>query len=177
MAACHRITLRSYAPFVYCSTLFPNKNVDVQTMIAIRFYRPNDFCLYILLHPLSRIMSRRTGFAGWKLTSNHINYCRVLNLHRSDSPCIGDLQSTSRSERRRTYLVSSLQMTLTKACSNTEIFPRLPRGSNPWPLVLKASALTTRLPRFHGCKNCCKYDWKIHTKMHQNHWKFECPLF
>ena len=29
--ACHRIPLRSYLPFVYCSTLFPNKNVEAQT--------------------------------------------------------------------------------------------------------------------------------------------------
>ena len=42
VAACHRIPLRSYLPFVCCSTLFPNKNVDAKTMTAIRFYRPND---------------------------------------------------------------------------------------------------------------------------------------
>ena len=42
VAACHRIPLRSYVPFVYCITLFPNKNVDAQTMIAIRFNGPND---------------------------------------------------------------------------------------------------------------------------------------
>ena len=42
VAACHRIPLRSYVPFIYCSTRFPHKNVDAQTMIAIRFYRPND---------------------------------------------------------------------------------------------------------------------------------------
>ena len=39
-----------------------------------------------------------------------------------DSPCTGDILLTSRSEGRCTYLVSSLQMTLEKACSDTEIF-------------------------------------------------------
>ena len=81
-----------------------------------------------------------TSFAGWKPTSNHVNYCRGwLSRHRG--PPV------------HTYLASSLQMTLRKACSDTEIFPLLPRGSNPRSLALKASALTTRLPRFPtGCR-------------------------
>ena len=41
---------------------------------------------------------------------------------RGDSPCTGDIQLMSRSEGQCTYLVSSLQMTLEKACSDTEIF-------------------------------------------------------
>ena len=53
------------------------------------------------------------------------------------------LQLTSRSEGRRTDLVSPLQMTLKKACWAkcwvTETFPRDPR---------ETSALTTELPRF-----------------------------
>ena len=40
------------------------------------------------------------------------------------------LQLTSISKGQHTYLVSSLQMTLRKACSDTTMFLRLPRGSN-----------------------------------------------
>ena len=71
-----------------------------------------------------------------------------FNLHMGNSPCTGVLQLMSRSKGQHTYLVSSLQMTLRKACSVTESFSCLLRGSNPWPLALKASVLTTRLPCF-----------------------------
>ena len=60
------------------------------------------------------------------------------------------------------YLVSSLQMTLRKACSDTKMFPRLPRGSNPTIWHLRpVCALTTRLPCFFFffffffCCCCC----------------------
>ena len=43
-------------------------------------------------------------------------------------------------------------MILRKACPETEIFPRLLRGSNAWPLALKDSVLTTRLPRIRPIK-------------------------
>ena len=110
-----------------------------------------SFFLYILLLSLSRIMSRptlyNTSFAGWKSISNHVNYCRVLHVilargqcsikrKKKDFPCTGGLQLTFWYKGWHTYLVSSLQMTLRKACSDTEIFPCLQRGSNPWPLAL-----------------------------------------
>ena len=89
-----------------------------------------------------------TSFAWWKPTSNRVNYCRV---HMGDAPCTGGFQlseSTSRSEGRHTYLVSSLQMILRKACSDTERFPRLPPVSNLGRRAPEVSALTSRLPRF-----------------------------
>ena len=45
-----------------------------------------------------------------------------LTCTGGDFPCTGDIQLTSRSEGRCTYLASSLQMTLEKACLDTEIF-------------------------------------------------------
>ena len=65
-----------------------------------------------------------------------------LTCTRGDFPCTGDIQLTSRSEGRCTYLVSSLQMTLEKACSDSEIgeIPRHKRGSNLGPLAPEASA-------------------------------------
>ena len=89
------------------------------------------------------------GFARWKPTSNHVNSKTTIgffNLHKGWSLHRGP--PVNRSEGRRTYLVPSLQMILRKTCTDTEIFPRLLRGSNPWPLAIKASALATRLPRF-----------------------------
>ena len=70
---------------------------------------------------MSRCALYTPVFVGWKHTSNHVNYC-FFNLQRGgDSPCTG-------SEGRPSYLVSSLETTLRKACSDTEMFPRLPRG-------------------------------------------------
>ena len=69
-------------------------------------------------------------------------YIPFFNLHRGDSPCTWGLQLTSQSEGRHTYLVSSLQMPQRKACSATETFPHLPRGSNTEPLAPEARTLT-----------------------------------
>ena len=34
------------------------------------------------------------------------------------------------------------------------------------------SMITVRFySRPNDCKSCCKYGWKMHKKMHQNHWK------
>ena len=113
--------------------------------------------LFLSFHPYCYIRSvedyehvyiLHTSFAWWKFTSNHVNYCRV---HVGDFPCTGGIQLselTSRSEGRHTYLVSSLQMIIRKACSDTESFPHLPRVSNPGHLAPEVSALTSRLPGF-----------------------------
>ena len=108
------------------------KGVDVTTIIFLFF-----FFLYILLHPLMRIMCilGHTGFAVWLHYS-----CKLWLL--AQGPPVNVLV------RRTAHLLSSLQMTPRKECLDTKIFPRLLRGSNPWPLALKASALTTRLPCF-----------------------------
>ena len=45
-----------------------------------------------------------------------------LTCTGGDFPYTGDIQLTPRSEGRCTYLVSSLQITLEKACLDTEIF-------------------------------------------------------
>ena len=95
-----------------------------------------------------------------------------LTCTGGDSPCTGRLQLKSLSEGLLTYLVSSVQMTLRKACSDTEFFPRLPRGSNPWPLELKASALTTRQATMLPCSN-------LNFERHNNHLieDFSCESF
>ena len=52
----------------------------------------------------------------------------------------------SRTKGRRTKpytLVSSIQISLRKACLDTKIFSSLPQGSNPW--TREADALTTAL--------------------------------
>ena len=122
----------------------------------IRVGRSKNLSFFLSVHTVTpsledyeHVYILHTGFAGWKSTSSHVTTVGSLTCTGGDSRCKGGLQLTARSEGRRTYLVSSLQMTLRKACSDTGIFPRLPRGSNPWPLALKASALTTRLPCFH----------------------------
>ena len=56
-----------------------------------------------------------------------------LNSTGDEFPCTGGTQLTSRSEGRCTYLVSSLQMTLAKACSDTEIFLTA-SGDRTWDL-------------------------------------------
>ena len=70
--------------------------------------------------------------AGWVTQITQWGYLNLQNvkwysLHKSEIKwCpIGDFQSGT--------------------CSVSEIFPRLPQGSNPGPLVPEASALTTRL--------------------------------
>ena len=70
-----------------------------------------------------------------------------LTFTRCDFPCTEGIELTFRSEGRLTYLVSSLQMTLRKACSGTEIFLAA-RGSSLGPLAPEACALTIELPRF-----------------------------
>ena len=45
-----------------------------------------------------------------------------LTCTGGDFPCTGDIQLTSRSKGRCTYLASSMQMTLEKARSDNEIF-------------------------------------------------------
>ena len=69
-----------------------------------------------------------------------------LTCTRGDFLCAGDIQLTSRFKGWHTYVVSSLQMTLRKACSDTDIFLHHKRGSNLGPLAPEASALTTELP-------------------------------
>ena len=56
-----------------------------------------------------------------------------LTCTGGDFPCTGAIQLTSRSEGRCTYLASSLQMTLEKACSDTEIFLAA-SGNRTWDL-------------------------------------------
>ena len=53
---------------------------------------------------------------------DHTHLLYSLTCTRGDSTCTGDIQLKSRSEGQCTHLVSSLQMTLEKACSDTENF-------------------------------------------------------
>ena len=77
------------------------------------------------------------------------SYMWFFYQHRGVTLPAQGLQLTSLSKGQHTYLVSSLQMTLRKACSDTKMFPRLPRGSNPTIEQLRpVCALTTRLPCF-----------------------------
>ena len=90
-------------------------------------------------------MSRRTLYTpilqDERIASNHVNYCRVLQPAQGVTIFAqgrGEgFQLTFRSEGSRSYLVSPMQNMF-----EYRFF------SNPWPLALKASALTTRLPRF-----------------------------
>ena len=63
----------------------------------------------------------------------HLLFFFSLTCTGGDFPCTRDIQLTSRSEGRCTYLASSLQMTLEKACSDTEIFLAA-SGNRTWDL-------------------------------------------
>ena len=66
----------------------------------------------------------------WHRSTFYVNWAILIGVPVDVTTlllCTGDLQLTSGSEGRHTYLVSSLQMTLRKACLDPEIFPRLPR--------------------------------------------------
>ena len=92
-----------------------------------------SFFLYILPDPLSSIIGRCTLYTpGCRMKACKQPY-RNYRCTRGDSPCTGDIQLTSRSEGRCTYLVSSLQMTLENACSDTVIFLAA-SGDRTWDL-------------------------------------------
>ena len=95
--------------------------------------------LYILPDPLSSIIGRCTLYtpvcrmkAYIQVTISKLSFGSLI-CTRGESPCTGDIQLTSRSEGRCTYLVSSLQITLRKACSDTEIFLAA-SGDRTWDL-------------------------------------------
>ena len=80
-------------------------------------------------------------------TFNYFVSVKTLTQAGENFPCTGDIQLTSRSEGRCTYLVSSLQMALENLCSDTEFSS--PRAGIE-PIAQEASAKTTELPRSHS---------------------------
>ena len=79
-----------------------------------------SFFLYILPDPLVSIIDRLLCTLGLQDESLQVTISKLLygslTCTGGDFPCTGDIQLMSRSEGRCTYLASSLQMTLEKAC-------------------------------------------------------------
>ena len=89
-------------------------------------YLAFSFFLYIMPDLLSSISAGvlctlRVQDKNLQVTISKLPY-DSFTCTLGDSPCTGDILLTSRSEGRCTYLVSSLQMPLENACSDTEIF-------------------------------------------------------
>ena len=119
--------------------------------IAVLYFLFLSFSIYCLALAFEHYRQVYIVHSGMQDESLQVTISKLpqgsLTCTGGDFPCTGDIQLTSRSEGRCTYLASSLQMTLEKVCSVTEIFsPRA--GIEPGTSSTRGKCLTTELPRF-----------------------------
>ena len=116
----------SYFTYFVRFRSFPFRKLGKEIKDHLACYPVLSFSLYCLAFAFKHYQQVYIVHSGLQDESLQVTISKLpsgsLTCTRDDFPCTGDIQLMSRSEGRCTYLVSSLQMTVEKVCSDSEIF-------------------------------------------------------